>query len=84
MDNGIDRTVLKQGVEQTVVAYIARDQARLAGNESIETGGQVINNQDRFAVVKKLPCHVAADVAGATRDQNRHELPRSVVCARTL
>ena len=41
-------------------------------DQEAESGRQIVEHDDRFARVDEFVHHVAADVAGAARDQNRH------------
>ncbi len=58
---------------QLAVAGAAGDERDLAGDEEAKSGRQVVEHDHRLAGVDQLMHHVAADIAGPARDQDRHD-----------
>ena len=76
MRDRVDRMLPNQARDQVLIARIADDELRPFGRGPCEAGGEVVENDDRLASVEKAKSHVAADIAGASRDQNAHANPR--------
>jgi hypothetical protein len=55
-----------------LVSGIAGDQRRAWRHRPVEPGGQIIEHHDLVAGLKEGVNHVAADVAGAAGNQDRH------------
>ena len=73
MDDGVDAVARDRLFDQLAVAGRADDERDLAGHQEAESGRQVVEHDHRLAGVVELVHHVAADVAGPARDQDRHE-----------
>ena len=58
---------------QIAVAGAAGNERDLAGDQEAETGRQIVEHDHRLAGIDQLMHHVAADIAGPARDQNRHD-----------
>ncbi|GLR39950.1 hypothetical protein GCM10007880_04660 [Mesorhizobium amorphae] len=58
--------------DQFPVGDIADDELRLGRNRPFEAGRKPVEHDHALARIQKLPDHVAADIAGAARYQNRH------------
>ena len=58
---------------QIAVAGAAGNERDLAGDQEAETGRQIVEHDHRLAGIDELMHHVAADIAGPARDQNRHD-----------
>ena len=62
--------------DQRLVAEIAlRRSVTLGGNRVAKPGREIVEHHDRLAGVEQRQHHVAADIAGAAGDQNRHVAP---------
>ena len=72
MDDRLDAVLLDELGDQRLVAGIADDQRHALGDRPVEAGGQVVEHDDRLAGLDQRMDHVAADIAGAAGDQNRH------------
>src|SRR5476649_180952 len=69
--------VLRDGLgHQLAVAGVAGDEGNRARDQESETGRQVVEHDDRFTRVDEFVHHMAADIAGAASDQDRHDRPR--------
>ena len=73
MDDRLDAVLLDQRRHQRLVAGLALDERHALGDRPVEAGGQVVEHDDALARRDQRVDHVAADVAGAAGDQNRHE-----------
>ncbi len=60
-------------VRGALIAHVARDEGHVfLRNGPGKPGREVVEHHDRLAGIHELENHVAADIAGAARDQNRH------------
>src|SRR5512143_1888117 len=57
---------------QGTVARAAGDERNGRRNQEAEAGRQIVQHNDRLACVGELVHHVAADIAGASCDQDCH------------
>ena len=74
MNDGID-TVLGDGRgSQRLVAGLAHHQRNAFRHCPVEAGREIVEYHDGFAGIEQRVNHVAADIAGATGDQDRHSL----------
>src|SRR6185437_3683700 len=73
MDDGGDAVASNGLRHQLAVAGRASDERDLARDQEAKTGRQVIEHDDRLPGVDQLMHHVAADIAGPARDQDRHD-----------
>ena len=74
MNDGLDRVLLDDGRYHILVPDVADDKGHARGNRPIETGRKIVQHDDGFAGVHQRMNHVAADIAGAAGDQNRHDV----------
>ena len=74
MDDGVDLVLAQDALDERAVADIAFDERHVGGHGPAEAGRQVVDHDRLFAVVEKFEDHMAADITGAARDQNAHEI----------
>ncbi len=72
MRDGVDFMLLDEARDQFGVAEIADHEFRRFRNRPGEARRQIVENDHLLARVEKTQNHVAADIAGAACDQNRH------------
>ena len=65
---------LDDGRDQRLVAGLADDQRHALGDRPVEAGREIVEHDDALARRDQRIDHVAADVAGAAGDQDRHEI----------
>ena len=70
MQNRIDLTFLKNSFQQIYVSNIANHELCIFGHRPIETGGQIVHDDDVFTSVQQMPHHVRPDITGSTRHEN--------------
>ena len=58
--------------DQRLIAGLAEDQRHALGDRPVEAGREVVEHDDLLARRDQRIDHVAADVAGAAGDQDRH------------
>ena len=76
MNDGGDAILLDRPGDQFAVAGRTIDERHRGREQIAESGRQIVEHDDGIAGVDQLMYHVAADVTGAARDQNRHYCPR--------
>src|SRR5262245_18145964 len=86
MDNGSDTVVRDDVINQGSVACAAGDKWHRCRSKKAESCRQIIEDDHRLARIGELMHHVAADIAGASGDQNGHcnrsfELERTCLTA---
>ena len=79
MDDRLDAVLLDQRGDQRLVAGLALDQQRFRRHRPVEAGRQIVEHDHALAGRDQRVDHVAADVAGAARDQDRHAKSGSVI-----
>ncbi len=72
MRNGLNRIFGENPDEQGLVAEIADDQVGPLRHVPAIAGRQIIDDDDRLALVEKSENHMAANVSGAARNQDCH------------
>jgi hypothetical protein len=72
MDNGVDPMRGDKRAYARLVSGIADDERRARRHRPVESGGQIIEHHDLVSGLEEGVNHVAADVAGAARDQECH------------
>src|SRR6202043_237047 len=72
MDDGVDAVLADQPPHQRLVAGLADDQRHALGDRPVEARRQIVEHDHALAGIGELVDHVAADIAGAARDQNCH------------
>src|SRR4029079_3679784 len=60
--------------DQRPIACAACNEGNRCGDQESEAGRQVVEHNDGLARVDEFMHHVAADIAGASRHQNRHSV----------
>ena len=58
--------------DQRLIADVADDERHARRHRPVEAGGEVVEHDHALAGVDQRVDHVAADVAGAAGDQDRH------------
>ena len=80
MDDRGDLVDIDNRGGQLLVAGIADEQRHRLRQRGTETGGQVIQHDNRLAGIHQRENHVAADITGAAGDQNGHlNVPVAIV-----
>ena len=75
MDDRIDVVLDKDLSHQELgIGDIAQVESRFGRHRPAKAGRKAIEHDNVFAGVKQRPDHVATDIAGAARHQNRHVL----------
>jgi len=69
---GVDPMRGDQRAHAQLVSDIADDEPRARRHRPVEAGGQIIEYHYLLSSVEEGVSHVAADVAGAAGDQDRH------------
>ena len=72
MRDGVDAVLGEGPLHQRLVAEIALHQGGGLRHGGAKAGRQVVDDDDGLARIEQRQHHVAADVAGAARHQNRH------------
>ncbi len=72
MNDGLDLVLLDDGRYQILIPRLADDERDAPCDRPIETGRKIVENDDALAGRDERVDHVAADVAGAAGDQDRH------------
>ncbi len=72
MNDGVDAIVADDAADQRLIAGLADDQRHILGDGPLEAGREIVEHDNRLAGVDQLIDHVAADIAGAASDQDRH------------
>ena len=72
MHDGVDAVLAHDGAREILVAHVADDERRLRRHGPPEPRGQIVENHDLFAGLDEFENHVAADIAGAARNQDSH------------
>ena len=76
MGQGVDAVLEDRLRHEGLVGHVADDELHALRDRPVETGGQIVQDDDLLmAGVEERQHHVAADVAGTTRHQNRHLTP---------
>jgi hypothetical protein len=79
MGDRIDPVAQDRLGDEGLVGHVADDEAHLGGQGPVVTGREIVEDHDLLMPgIDQREHHVAADIAGAARDQNRHRLPQSV------
>ena len=65
MSDRVNRMLLDHPGDQVPVARVADDELCAFRHGPREAGGEIVENDDRFARVQEPERHVAADIAGA-------------------
>ena len=74
MDDRLDVMLADELRHQRLVAGLADDERHAFGDRPAMAGGQIVEHDDAFAGIGQFQHHLAADIAGAAGDQNRHGL----------
>jgi len=82
MDDRVDPVRGGDAVDQRAVGDVALMEGDAFGHRPAEAGRQIVDHHRRLPAVEKLEHHVAADVAGAARDENCHVVSTPAVRAR--
>ena len=56
-----------------LIAGLADDERNRLGHGPVEAGRKIVQHDDGFAGIDERMNHVAADIAGAAGDQDRHD-----------
>src|SRR6202040_1683463 len=72
MDDGVDAMLADQPRHQRLIAGLADDQRPPLGDRPVEARRQIVEHDHALAGIGELVDHVAADIAGAARDQDCH------------
>src|SRR5262249_24076976 len=72
MDNGVDPMRGDERAYARLVSGIAGDERRARRHRPVEARGQIIEHHDLVSGLEEGVNHVAADVAGAAGNQDRH------------
>jgi hypothetical protein len=72
MDNGVDPKRGDERAHARLISNIADDERRARRHRPVEAGGQIIEHHGLLSGFEEGVNHVAADVAGAARDQDCH------------
>jgi hypothetical protein len=76
MDYGVDPMRGNERAHARLVSGIADDERRARRHRTVEAGGQIIEHHGLLSGLEEGVNHVAADVAGAAGDQDRHVASR--------
>ena len=77
MQDRVDPVPLDEAGDERLVAHVALTNTASGGTDVAEPGREVVENDHLLAGIVQLQDHVAADIAGPARDQNRHQPPLS-------
>ena len=72
MCHGVDVLGRHDALDQVLVAEVSDHEPNRVGHGRAEAGREVVDHDDLFAGIEQSQHHVAADVAGAPRDQDGH------------
>ncbi len=75
MDDGVDPVLRDRLRDQRLIADIADDKWHARRHRPVEAGREIVEHDHTLAGVEQRVDHVAADIAGAAGDQDRHEGP---------
>ena len=83
MNDGLDIVFADKPRHERLIATFADDERHARGNGSAMSGGEIVEHHDALAGVDQRVDHLAADIAGATGDENRHgcRLGCNLVCS---
>ena len=84
MNHRIDLVLEQQAAHQIVVANVAFDEFGLGGDRPAKPGRQIVENEDVLPGIEEFQHHMAADIAGAARDQYAHKRPHLRRCNSAL
>src|SRR5215472_7821032 len=73
MDDRVDAALGDDRGDERLIASIADDERRAFGDRPIETGREIVENDDLFAGIDQLVHHMASDIAGAAGDEHGHD-----------
>ncbi len=59
--------------DQRLIAGLADDERHAFGHRPVEAGREVVEHDHALAGIDQRVHHVAADIAGAAGDQDRHD-----------
>ena len=80
MDDGVDPMLRDQRRDQRLVAGLADDKRHVLRHRPVEAGRQIVEHHHALAGIDERVDHVAADIAGAAGDQDRHRTG-ALVCS---
>ena len=72
MDDGVDSMFCNQRGHARLVAAVTNYERRIPSHRPVEAGGEIVEHHRPLADVDERMNHVAADIAGAASDQDRH------------
>src|SRR6516162_2167799 len=72
MDDGVDSMFCNQRGHARLVASVTNYERRIPSHRPVEAGGEIVEHHRPLADVDERMNHVAADIAGAASDQDRH------------
>src|SRR5205085_4446550 len=75
VNHRVDALLAQHGSHQIDVTGIALDKARITRHQFANTGTEIIDDNDMLPAFEQSIDHVAADIAGAAGDEDRHEAP---------
>jgi hypothetical protein len=72
MDDGVDPVLSDQFGDARLISSVANQERRARRHRPIEAGREIVEHHHPLASVDERMDHVAADIAGTARDQDRH------------
>ncbi len=72
MDDRVDVMLADDICDEFRITGLADDQRHALGNRPIKTGGKIVEYGHALTRIAQRVDHMAADIAGAAGDQNRH------------
>ena len=83
MNDRLDPVVANEASDEGLVAAVAGDQRHAIRDGRGESGRKIVEHDDALAGVAELKYHVAADIAGAAGDQDRHAVGSAALATRS-
>ena len=72
VDDGVDPVVTDEPRHQRLIAGLADDQRHAFGNRRAMSRREIVEDDHPLAGIDEVAHHLAADIAGAAGDQDRH------------
>jgi hypothetical protein len=72
MDDGVDPMLRDERRHARLISAVADHQRRARRHCPVETGREIVEHHDALARIDQSMDHMAADIAGAAGNQDRH------------